>query len=164
MAKLFVLNVHGHQLEEHLVSLLLQSCMVYPHIILKIRSPKVYKLVVATIFYHWTVLTLRIRFLSGALHSRLSTNRLLISSKLLRPCRTLVIIYFLIPVCSYTQLLQGNILSHGSEFAMLGSCVWQKNHLLPCRISLGAHFCQLTTPYRRWGKPRQHIIVKKPWI
>src|SRR5271155_3292477 len=33
-------------------------------------------------------------------------------------------------------------LSRGSEFVMLGSCAWQKNHLLLCQISLGAHFCQ----------------------
>ena len=85
-------------------------------------------------------------------------------SKLLRPCKTMAITYFLIPVYSYTQLLQWNILSHGSEFAMLGSCVWRKSHLLPCRISLGAHICRSTTLYRGRGTPRQRVVIKKSWI
>ena len=164
MARPLVLNVHGHQPEEHLVCLLLHSCRVCLHIISKTKSHRLHKQVIATNFLCWTVLTLHIWFLPGVLHSRLLTNHLLISSKLLRPCRTMIITYFLIPVCSSTRLLQGNILSCGSEFTMLGSCVWQKSHLLLCQISIGAHFCQLTTLYWRRGKPRQHIVVKKSWI
>src|SRR5271169_5115629 len=147
----------------YVYSFILVLC-VSSNIIFKTRSPRLHKLVIATNFLHWTVLTLRIQFLPGVPHSRLSTSRLLISSKLLRPCKTMVITSFLIPVCSYTQLLQGNISSRGSEFAMLGSCVWQKSHLLLCQISIGAHFCQLTTLYRRRGKPRQRVVVKKSWI
>ena len=132
------------------------------HIIFfKTRSPKLHELVIATNFPHWTVLTLHIQFLPGVLHSRLLTNHLLIMSKLLSPCRAMAITYFLIPVYSYTWLLQRNILSRGSEFVMLGSCMWQTSHLLPCQISLGTHFCQLTTPYQRRGKPGQHTVDKK---
>ena len=139
---------------------------VYPfilvwYIIFKTRSPKLYKLVIATNFLHWTVLMLHIRFLPGVLHSRLLTNHLLISLTLLRPCKTMAITSFLIPVCSYTQLLWGNISSHGSEFAMLCSCTWQKSHLLPYQISLGTCFCWMTTLYWGRGKPRQHIVVSK---
>ena len=164
MARPLILNIHRHQPKEHLVCFLLHSCMVCLHIIFKTQSHRLHKQVITTNFLHWTVLTLHIQFLPGALHSRLSTNCLLISSKLLRPCRTMVITYFLIPVCSSTWLLQGNILSCGSEFAMLGSCMWQKSHLLLCQISIGAHFCQLTMLYWRRGKPSQCIIVKKSWI
>ena len=126
------------------------------HIIFKTQSPKLHELVIATNFPRWTVLTLYIQFLPAVLHSRLLTNHLLILSKLLSLCRAMAITYLLIP-----WLLQRNILSHGSEFMMLGSCVWQMHHLLPCQISLGTHFCQLTSPYWRRGKPRQHAINKK---
>ena len=119
------------------------------HIILKTRNPELYTLVIAINFLRWTALTLHIQFLPGALHSRLLINRLLISSKLI-----MVIIYFLILVWSYILLLQANISSLGSEFVMLGSCAWQMSHLLPCQISIGARFFQLTTLYRRRRKPR----------
>jgi len=128
VAKPFVLNIHGHQLEEHLVSLSFHSSFwygIFPHHFFKTRSPKLRKLLIATSFLRWTVLTLRIRFLPGVLHSRPSTNRPLISSKPLRPCQTMATTHILIPVSSYTQRLHVNILSHGSEFVMLGSCVWQ---------------------------------------
>jgi hypothetical protein len=110
-------------------------------------TPKLHKLVIVTNFLCWTVLMLHIQFLHRVLHSRLLTHPLLISSKLLSPCRAMAITYFLILVYLYTHLLQQNILSCGSEFVMLGSCMWQKSCLFPCEISLGAHFCQLTTPY-----------------
>jgi hypothetical protein len=53
--------------------------------------------------------------------------------------------------CYYLELYGclENILSHGFECTMLGLCAWQKSHLLPYQISLGAHFCQLTTLH--WG-------------
>ena len=137
---------------------------ISPHIIFKTQSPKLHELVIATNFPCWTVLMLHIQFLPGVLHSRLLTNHLLILLKLLSPCRAMAITHFLIPVYSYTWLLQQNILSRGSEFVMLGLCMWQTSHLLPCQISLDTHFCQLTTPYRRRGKPRQHAIDKKSWI
>src|SRR5208282_1650583 len=95
-------QLEEHQLEEHLVRLLLRSCRIFPHIIFKTRSPKLHKLLIATNFLRWTVLTLRIQFLPGVLLSRLLTNHLLISSKLLNPCRAMAITSFLIPVYSYT--------------------------------------------------------------
>ena len=134
---------------------------IFPYIIYKTRSPKLYKLAITTSFLHWTVLMLHIWFLPGVLHSRPLTNHLLILSTLLRPCKTMTIMSFLILFCSYTQLLWGNMLSHGSKSMMLGSCAWQKSHLLPYQINLSAHFCWMTTLYQGRGKPMQHIVVNK---
>ena len=132
-------------------------CSVFSHTLVKTQSPKLHKLVIATNFLCWTVLLLHIQFLPGVQHSRLWTNHPLISLKLPSSCRVMAITHFLILVYSYTWLLQQNTLSCGFKFMMLGSCVWQKSHFLPCQISLGAHFCQLTTPCQRRKKPRQHI-------
>ena len=165
VARLLVPNIHGDQLEEHLVCLFLHSYIVYfLTLFFKIRSPKLFKRVIATNFLRCRVLTLRIQFLPGALRFRPSTNHLPILSKLLRPRSTMVIMHFLIPVFSFTKLLLGNISSHGSEFAMLGSCAWQKSHLLPCRISLGAQFWERATLYQGERIPRQRVVVKKLWI
>ena len=76
----------------------------------------------------------------------------------------MVVTHFLIPVFSYTRQLQQCISNHGSDFKMLGSCMWQRSHLLLCQISHGAHFWQLTILYQGRGKPRQCVVVKKSWI
>ena len=107
---------------------------------------------------------LRIRFPSGVLHSRPLTNRLLISSMRLRPHRALVTTYFLILVFSYTRQLQQSISNRGSEFETLGSCAWQKSHLLLCRTNPGEHFWQWAILYLPMGKPSQRVVNKKSWI
>ena len=79
--KKFLLDIHNPQGKDHLVSLIYyQSIFSYCRLS-KPRSLKKLKLVVATNFFHWKVLSRRSQFLPGMLHFRPSTDLHLISSK-----------------------------------------------------------------------------------
>lgn len=81
------------------------SYRIFSNFAFKILSIKRHKPLIATNFLRWTVLMLPIRFPPGVQHSRLSTNCLLMSSKLLKPGYTMGITSFPIPVCSFIRKL-----------------------------------------------------------